>query len=288
MLYLDHILIAVPNVETAATQLTKTLGLVFAPPSYHTGSVTYNRMARFANGTSIELLGISDHDGVARIADIEHDRSYFDNGPSQFGFALRTDDMQQLLAHAKEYEGRLSEPVYGEAKMPDDSVRAWQGVHVLQLDATQFLVVPFVIQYTQGWGPEVWRPQGLLEHEMDYHGIVGVSLTAHQEELDEIYMRNFGLRNTTEGSDFRSHYPLDDNGFIAPLPDSQDYVAGSLKQFYPPQVHTTFIAVPDLYEAATKLRAWQVQTAEQHEGERRIIRIDPQATLGLHFALINS
>ncbi len=287
-IYLDHILIAVPDVEVAANQLGHALGLMFAPPSYHTDSGTYNRMARFANGTSIELLGISDHQQPATVGGAAHDPSYFDNGPSQFGFALHSEDLPALVAASKERGGSLIEPESGAARLPDGSMRSWMSSHPTEVEGEQFLVVPFVIQYTEGWGAELWRTQGLLEHEMDYSGVVGVSITATPDELDAIYLYNYMLINTRVGLDGPPFYPLDDGSFIETMVGSPDYPGGSYKPFYPPQVHTIFIAVPSLDEAARKLRAWKVEFVEERRwDEHTALRIDPQATMGLRFALIS-
>ncbi len=287
-LYLDHVLIAAPNVDAAAEQLSRTLGLVFAPPSYHSGSVTYNRMARFANGTSLELLGITSHEQPATVGGAAHDFSYFDNGPSQFGFALRSDNLPALVAQSRERGGSLSEPQYGGARLPDGSLRSWMSSHPTEIQDEQFLVVPFVIQYTTGWGPELWRGQGLLEHEIDYRGIAGVSITAKDGDVDALYLYNYGLINTIVGYDGVPFYPLDDGGFIEPLLGSADYASGSYKPFYPPQVHTIFLAVPDQNEAAAKLRAWRVEFVEEQRWDERVaLRIDPQTTMGLRFAFIS-
>ncbi len=283
-IYLDHILIAVPDMEAAVEQLGKSLGLVFAPPSYHTGSVTYNRMARFANGTSLELLGLVSHDQPAAIAGEEHDYHYFDAGPSQFGFALRTNDLSALVGRSREYGGTLSEPSYGEAKMTDGSVRAWMSSHVAGLEGDLFRVVPFVIQYTAGWGPDLWRTQGLLEHEIDYEGIAGVSLSVTEEVVDYLYTYNFWLMNTVVGYDGTPFYPTDEGSFIEPLPRPDEHSEGQAPDST--EIDTIYLAVPNLSEAAAKLRAWRVDFVEGQHEEDAVLRIDPQATLGLRFALM--
>jgi Glyoxalase-like domain len=285
-LYLDHVLIAAPDVDAAVEQLGRALGLVFAPPSYHSGSATYNRMARFANGASLELLGITSHDQPATVGGATHDFSYFDNGPSQFGLALRSDDLPALLAQSRERGGSLSEPEYGGARLPDGMVRSWMSSHPTELVGEQFLVVPFVIQYTEGWGPALWRIQGLLEHELDYFGIAGISVTTTLSELDYPYWLNFGLMNLQVGLEGTPFYPLDE-GFIETMV-VKDTENGHHQPEYPPQVDTIFLAVSDIREAAAKLRAWKVEFVEQRRWDERVtLRIDPQATIGLHFALIS-
>lgn len=273
--------------DAAAAQLGHSLGLIYADPSYHSGSVTYNRMMRFADGSSIELLGITSHDNPAIISGEEHDYSYFDSGPSQFGFALRSADLPALVAASKERGGSLSEPQYGEARLPDGAIRAWMSSQPTEIEAEQFLVVPFVIQYTQGWGAEVWRTQGLLEHELDYGGIAGVSVTAKPDELNDIYRRNFGREFVDSGPENNPRCQLD-SGFIEALTINPDQAGGSYQPFYPPQVHTIFLRVASLHDAETKLRAWGMEFVEEkRDGERIALRIDPQATLGLRFALIS-
>jgi hypothetical protein len=276
----------VPDVDAAAAQLGHALGLIYADPSYHSGSVTYNRMVRFANGSSLELVGISGHDKPATISGAEHDYSYFDKGPSQFGFALRSDDLPALVAASKERGGSLIEPGYGEAKLPDGSVRAWMSSYPGEIEGEQFLVVPFVIQYTEGWGVASWRVQGLLEHELDYNGVGGISLTARPDALTDIYQRNFGLTQTEAGQ-ADPYYELD-GSFIEMLTINPDQVGGSYRPFYPPQVHTIFLRVADLHDAEIKLRAWGVEFVEERRGGASMaLRIDPQATLGLRFALVS-
>lgn len=92
MLVFDHVVIAVNDLESAASRYRSEYGLLFQPGGIHPGG-TRNWANLFPDGSYIELLGV--HDESLPYAGLV--RRFLDRrGDGLFHWALRTDDIEAV------------------------------------------------------------------------------------------------------------------------------------------------------------------------------------------------
>ena len=73
MFWLDHVVVAVADLEQAAAVFLERYGLASYEGGRHAGLGTANRIVPLGR-EYVELLGVVDHEAAARVADRELDR----------------------------------------------------------------------------------------------------------------------------------------------------------------------------------------------------------------------
>lgn len=122
---LDHVIIAVRELEAATESYTRLLGRAPSWRGEHPGQGTANALFRLAN-TYVELLGISgDGPFAERIrARLERD------GEGLIGLAFGTDDAEQCAAELRTRGMRVADPVEGSGvDARSGARRSWRNVH---------------------------------------------------------------------------------------------------------------------------------------------------------------
>jgi Glyoxalase-like domain len=164
---LDHILIAVSDLDAAATQVEERLGLVSVEGGRHQGLGTANRIVPLGE-TYLELVAVVD--------EAEAERSGFgswvegDELPRLLGWCLRTDDLDSVA-------GRLDLPVAdGSRARPDGMILSWR-MAGLQRSAEE-PSLPFFIE----WGAGTPYPGEALEQSGT---IEELRLRGDQDRIEE-------------------------------------------------------------------------------------------------------
>jgi catechol 2,3-dioxygenase-like lactoylglutathione lyase family enzyme len=151
---IDHVVIAVTNLEAAAAAVETHLGLSPGGGGRHEAQGTHNVL--FWLGDSyLELMGVFDASlaraswwGVHVLALLEHGEAGY------AGLALRSDDLDADIAHLRERSSPISEPAPGERVRADGEIVRWRIGRLPQPDPELGLV--FVIEHDTSAAE--WRP----------------------------------------------------------------------------------------------------------------------------------
>ncbi|MEN1968353.1 VOC family protein [Lentibacillus sp. N15] len=148
MLALDHIVIAGNNAEQASAQYGNQFTIKAIKGGEHINWGTYNYLSYFSNDSYLEWLGVTDLD-KARNAEnplIQHLVYVVDNdllGP--FQFALRTNQMDDYIAHFEREAIPYTGPFAGQRAKPDGTVLKWRMLFP-QYNHTEAML-PFLIEW---------------------------------------------------------------------------------------------------------------------------------------------
>ena len=144
-LAIDHVLVAVPDLDVAGEELEARFGLASAPGGRHPGFGTANRIVPLGPAY-LELVAVAD---PARAAGSVFGRWVASAPPSRpMGWAVRTDDVDAVAARL----GLAVEP--GSRRAPDGSLLRWRTAGIERAAAEPYL--PFFIE----WGPGTPFPGG--------------------------------------------------------------------------------------------------------------------------------
>ena len=122
---IDHLVIAVPDLDAAVDRLGRELGIAAGGGGTHPGLGTANRIAWFGD-SYLELITVTDRGLTAgswlggptqRLLD--------ERGGGFVGYALTSDDLAADLARLRAGGSTLSGPVPGERRRPDGAVARW-------------------------------------------------------------------------------------------------------------------------------------------------------------------
>jgi hypothetical protein len=164
---IDHLVIACTDPDAAAAELTSSLGIAVTGGGSHAGRGSFNRIAWLADGSYLELIGVTDADlagrspvGAAAVRVLE------EHGGGLATYALREDDIETASA-ALGAIGAFG-PVSHGSRTRDDGevVEWWTSFPVGELDAA---AAPFLIQHAYT-GAE-WRPDALAARAEFRHPI---------------------------------------------------------------------------------------------------------------------
>jgi hypothetical protein len=145
---IDHLVIAVRDVEAAAAALEADLGLAVTGGGRHETGGTFNRLA-FLGDTYLELIGVFDRalvEATPAFAVAGVALALLGSGREGLAtLALATDDVRTDVARLRAAASSIGQPVAGSRRRPDGETVRW---------VTAFPVL----------GPE--RPPFVIEHEM--------------------------------------------------------------------------------------------------------------------------
>lgn len=164
--WIDHLVIAVHDVETAAAGLEAELGLAFTGGGRHEAMGTYNRLA-FLGESYIELIGVFSADlvrssrtfavGNASLAHLET------RGEGLATYALCSDDLAADVARLRAAGSPIGEPVHGARRRPDGEEVRW----VTAFPELGPERAPFLIEHVyEGaeWGPAARSARADFRH----------------------------------------------------------------------------------------------------------------------------
>jgi len=128
LLGIDHLVVAVRDVEAAVVAVEDGLGLAFTGGGRHEAMGTYNRLA-FLGDTYVEVIGVFDRAlvvssstfavGNAALAMLET------GGDGLATYALATDDVRGDVARLRGAGSSIGEPVAGSRRRPDGELVQW-------------------------------------------------------------------------------------------------------------------------------------------------------------------
>lgn len=158
LLGIDHLVIAVKNLETASKDYTD-LGFTVVPGGRHTGIGTYNSLVAFQDGSYLELIGFyeprDDHRWFAPLQ----------KGGGLVDFCLQTDDLRGDTDALRRAGIDMGEPEQRDRKRPDGKEIRW--VFSLARGAHRG-VAPFIIT------DETGRDERVPRQRSHANGVTGI------------------------------------------------------------------------------------------------------------------
>jgi hypothetical protein len=162
LLGIDHLVIAVPDVEAAAASLEHEVGLAVGPGGRHRAWGTANRLA-WLGDAFVELIAIEDEAlargtwvGAATLAQL-------DRGGGLVVAPLATDSIDADVAALRALGSEIGDPVAGDRLRPDGRTVRWTLARPPAVGPT----VPFLIEHDTSaaeWTPEERAQRAVLTH----------------------------------------------------------------------------------------------------------------------------
>ena len=154
----DHLVYAVPHLDSAAASLEKRLGIRASPGGRHEGRGTRNALIALGEKSYLEILG-PDPDALApdRPRWFAVDRL---TAPRLAGWAASGKDLEAIVAHAARRGVRLGAVETGSRRRPDGILLTW-----FLTDPTPALgdgIVPFFIDWGESPHPAATAARGAM------------------------------------------------------------------------------------------------------------------------------
>ena len=164
LLGLDHLIIAVPDPDAAATELERTLGLACTGGGRHPLWGTYNRLA-WLGDTYIELIGLFDRSLAPNGAVSQAVAAALDAGHMGLvSYALSTDDADEELARLRAEGSDLGDVEARSRTRPDGEVVRWRAAFPPLLGPAE---PPFILEHEllgAEWGGEARAARASFAH----------------------------------------------------------------------------------------------------------------------------
>lgn len=193
---IDHVVIAVPDLDEAEEELASRGGLAVSGGGRHPGAGTVNRIAFLADGAYLELIAVEDRAaaetwGVGR-ASLE---ALDAHGGGVACYALRDDELETTVAALQANGSSIGPAQHGSRQRPDgEPVEWWTAVpERIGLDG-----VPFLIQHAfrgAEWGEAALAERRTFRHPLGSPAVllrIDVA-TPDPPALAATYHRELGL-----------------------------------------------------------------------------------------------
>lgn len=191
---IDHLVIAVPDPETAAEELGAALGLAFTGGGKHPGGGTYNRIA-FLGDAYLELIGVDDRELAESNAIGAAAVRALDAGGGLATYALVDDEIETTVARLRADGSSIGPAERGSRSRPDGGEVAWWRAAFDELGPDR---PPFLIRH-QPTGPE-WSAAARAERADYVHPLGSPArlvrldiATPDPPSLAASYQRELGL-----------------------------------------------------------------------------------------------
>jgi len=162
---IDHIVIAVPDPDAAADELTGALGIAFTGGGRHPGLGTFNRIA-FLGDAFIELIGVDDPAqalnspiGAASLAALRGDSAFAT-------YALVVDHLDDRVAALAANGSSIGPSIHGSRTRPDGETVEWWTATFAELGPGR---PPFLIEHAYAgaeWGPRALAARRAFRHPL--------------------------------------------------------------------------------------------------------------------------
>jgi len=193
---IDHLVIAVPDLDSSAQELEQGIGLAVAGGGRHPGSGTANRIVFLADGSYLELIAIEDGDAAAkRPLGAAVQRAIEERGGGLASYALVDDHLDTTVVELQANGSSIGSVQHGSRVREDGEVVEWWSAFpgTLGLDG-----VPFLIRHAYT-GIE-WGSAALAERQAFVHPIGSPVVltrldiaTPDPQDLAARYARELGL-----------------------------------------------------------------------------------------------
>lgn len=141
-LRLDHVLIAVADLDEAAARIGTHPGLTAFPGGRHRGVGTANMIVPLGRDY-LELIAIVDEAEAATLQRSRRVRDAVEQGRTFAGWAVRTDNLDDLRRGLHRIGVTTSDPLDGARVRPDGVLLRWRTVELLNPEPSD----PFFIQW---------------------------------------------------------------------------------------------------------------------------------------------
>jgi hypothetical protein len=165
---IDHLVIAVPDVDAAALELEERIGLRATGGGRHEGMGTRNRIAWLADGSYLELIAVEDRDDAGRwpvgAAAVE---ALAGHGGGLACYALVEDDLDARVAELRAAGSSISPAVAGSRRRADGELVEWWTAAPERIALPEG--VPFLIRHASTgseWGPEAMAARAAIPHPL--------------------------------------------------------------------------------------------------------------------------
>jgi len=193
---IDHLVIAVPDLDSAVQELEQGIGLAVTSGGRHLGAGTANRIAFLADGSYLELIGIEDSESAGdRPLGTAVARALEERAGGLASYALVDDHLETTVAELQANGSSIGPVQQGSRLREDGEVVEWWTAfpESLGLDG-----VPFLIRHAHT-GVE-WGSAALAERQAFDHPIGSPVLltrldiaTPDPQDLAARYARELGL-----------------------------------------------------------------------------------------------
>jgi catechol 2,3-dioxygenase-like lactoylglutathione lyase family enzyme len=140
---IDHLVIAVADLDAATAELEAALGLAFTAGGSHPGAGTANRIAFFGE-PYLELIAVED-EALARNRPIGAAALHaLEAGGGLATYALVDDALELTVAELRANGSRIAEPTHGSRQRPDGETVEWWTATFEDLGPT---LPPFLIRH---------------------------------------------------------------------------------------------------------------------------------------------
>lgn len=180
----DHVLVAVRDLNDAASRFEREHGLVALPGGRHPGAGTANMIIPLGS-TYIELIAVVDESEAQTLPRSRRVAEALEAGGTFAAWAARTEDMDGLRV-ALEKEGWDLPPVNPGTRVRPDGVRLeWRTQELVAGAAPS--VLPFVIEWRVPAGSH--PAEAAATHPSGAGDIVALRFTSPSPEADEAVLR---------------------------------------------------------------------------------------------------
>src|SRR6266545_5630525 len=163
---IDHLVIAVPDPDAAATELDERVGLLATGGGRHEGMGTFNRIAWLADGSYLEFLGIEDREAALDWAVGAAAVQALDRGGGLAGYALATNELEAMVDELRANGSAIGPVQHGSRLRSDGELVEWWSAAPPQLGLAG---VPFLIQHAPTgaeWGPDAVTVRAEIRHPL--------------------------------------------------------------------------------------------------------------------------
>lgn len=193
---IDHLVIAVSDLDAAAHELEQRVGLSVTGGGRHEGAGTANRIAFLADGSYLELIAVDDREAatsspVGSAAAQQLDSS----GAGLATYALADDHLADTAANLAANGSSVGGPQHGSRRRPDGELVEWSVAIPAELGLQS---PPFLIQH-EPTGAE-WGPAALAARRGFTHPIGSPVILARLDiatpdplSLAARYLRDLGI-----------------------------------------------------------------------------------------------
>jgi catechol 2,3-dioxygenase-like lactoylglutathione lyase family enzyme len=173
---IDHLVIAVADLDAATAELEAALGLAFTAGGRHPGAGTANRIA-FLGEPYLELIAVEDP-ALARERPIGAAAlRALANGGGLATYALVDDGLEITVAELRANGSRIGEPAHGSRERPDGETVEWWTATFERLGPDR---PPFLIRHALAgaeWGAEA------LAARRDFRHPIGSPVVLHRLDI---------------------------------------------------------------------------------------------------------